>query len=39
MLCGESEMAEIAYIRSQGIEIEVLGLWDPDRNKKEYLGL
>ncbi|MBT7951599.1 MAG: winged helix-turn-helix transcriptional regulator [Gammaproteobacteria bacterium] len=39
VLCGESELAEIAYIRSQELEIHVLGLWDQKRYKSEYLGL
>jgi DNA-binding MarR family transcriptional regulator len=39
LFCGASELAEIASIRAQEHDINIIGTWDPDFNKKTFLHL
>lgn len=39
LLCGLSELTEIAYIRSQNFDVELVGIWDKKAGTENYLGL
>ena len=39
LFCGVSELAEIASIRASEHDIAIVGTWDPDSNKKQFLHL
>ena len=39
ILCGLSELAEIASLRAQEYEIEVVGIYEPDTKKEKHLGI
>ncbi len=39
LFCGVSELAEIASIRAQEHDIEIVGTWDPNFDKKTFLHL
>ena len=39
LLCGLSEMTEIAYIRAQEFKVELIGIWDADSGLDCHLGL
>ncbi len=39
LLCGLSELSEIAYIRAQEFDIELSGIWEPNNSVSEHLGL
>ena len=38
VLCGASELAEIASLRAQEFGIEVVAIYDPDSAEKHFLG-
>jgi DNA-binding MarR family transcriptional regulator len=39
LFCGVSELAEIAFIRASEHDISIVGTWDPDINRKQFLHL
>jgi DNA-binding MarR family transcriptional regulator len=39
LFCGASELAEIASIRAQEHDINIIGTWDPNFNNKKFLHL
>jgi DNA-binding MarR family transcriptional regulator len=39
VLCGASDLAEIAYTRSVGHSVEVVGVYDPDFSEQSFLSL
>ena len=39
LLCGISEIAEIALIRSHDHKLKITGVFDPESKKKSFLGL
>jgi len=39
LFCGASELAEIASIRAHEHEITIIGIFDPDYKKSEFLNL
>jgi DNA-binding MarR family transcriptional regulator len=39
LFCGVSELAEIASIRAQEHDIEIVGTWDPENENKSFLYL
>ena len=39
LLCGMSELTEIAYIRAQEFDVELIGIWDPEVIVEKHLGL
>jgi len=39
LLCGVSELAEIASLRAQEHKIEIIGVFDPDSKKDNFLHL
>lgn len=38
-LCGASDLAEIAYMRSSGYPVRMIGVYDPKFNGNDYLSL
>jgi DNA-binding MarR family transcriptional regulator len=39
LLCGLSELTEIAYIRAQEFEVDIIGIWAPDATVELHLGI
>ncbi len=39
MLCGLSELTEIAYIRAQEFDVQLIGIWDPNTSIRTHLDL
>ena len=39
LLCGLSELTEIAYIRAQEFDLQLTGIWDPRASVSNHLGL
>jgi DNA-binding MarR family transcriptional regulator len=39
LLCGLSELTEIAYIRAQEFDVELVGIWDSEVVVEKHLGL
>ena len=39
LLCGFSEFTEIAFIRAQEFDVELVGIWDPNLRVSKKLGL
>ena len=39
VLCGISELAEIAYIRAQEFDIQIINVFDFNKNDKSFLGI
>ena len=38
LLCGESELAEIAVLRAMEREIEIIGIFDPGSEREKFVG-
>lgn len=39
LLCGLSELTEIAYIRAQEFDVQLIGIWDPNTSIRTHLDL
>lgn len=39
LLCGLSELTEIAFIRAQEFDLDLIGIWDANTQAKHHLGL
>jgi len=39
LLCGLSELTEIAYLRAQEFDIDLIGIWEPNADIDAHLGL
>ena len=38
LLCGVSELAEIAFLRAREIDVEIVGVYDPACRQRRFLG-